>query len=152
MFAKLFKRRKIKQLVKRLPESLKFSYGYQQHYSPEQVRQQLEQKRLTRQQQFHPIYYAYGYVMFCSQRDFEQTAQQLQQQNINTANWDYQAMRSEVSHTLFGAEQEFNMSTLLMESSGNKLVASSSDSGYGDDGGGSGFDSGGGGGADGGSC
>ncbi|NOY71934.1 MAG: hypothetical protein GXP14_06090 [Gammaproteobacteria bacterium] len=138
MFQNFFKKRKIKKYAKKLPQDLKENYFYQKYYSKEQVDASLKRRRLGgRGAVFAVTDNCYAYAMYCSPEEFNEIHEG------NGEACDYEAMRSEISDTMFNGASNFSFSTLLIASVISEYSSfdglGGSDSGYsGSDGGGDG--------------
>jgi len=125
MFQSFFRKRKIIKYARKLPPDLKAIYGYQKHYSKSQVDAAIKRKKIGNSGGASVTDNCYAYAMYCSPKEFKEIHDKAQE------NCDYDAMRTDISNTLFNGASSFSFSTLLVESSS---AVSSSISGFGDGG------------------
>lgn len=95
------KRRAIADYKGRLGRLLKARYGPKDRYSPAQV------KAIMKEWGYSTPYDCYGLAMYCDYADFMAYHQAIGQA------CNYEAMRSEISHILFGADTTFTITDLL---------------------------------------
>lgn len=133
MFANFFKKRRIRQYARKLPDELKALYGQQNHYSKAQVDRALTRKGFRKQDTTASTStsdYCYAYAMYCSHDEFDRIHAEAGE------HCDYGTMRTDISQTCFSSTDDFTFRDVE-----TYAADSSSDSGSWWDGGG---DSGGG--------
>lgn len=138
MFEGFFRRRKIRKYAKKLPRDLEKHYGLKNYYSRSEVDAALKRQRLDHSGGVITPDSYYVYAMYCSRAEVDAI------QETSGESIDYDAIRSDVSATLFYGASDFSFSTLLNAAPDSSTGSFDS---YGDSGGG---DSGGGGGGGGG--
>lgn len=111
MFKHFFRNRKIKKYARKLPLELKKSFGQKKFYTKAQVDKALEQRKLTSRDNAGIMAYCYAYAMYCSPKEFRAIHEQVGEV------CDYNAMREDISYTLFGSSTDFSFVTLLSEAS-----------------------------------
>lgn len=123
MFQNFFKKRKIKKYARKLPQDLKENYLYQKYYSKEPVDASIKRKRIGAAVTDN----CYAYAMHCSHKEFDDIHEDTRE------TCDYEAMRGEISDTMFNGASDFLFSTLLVESANaeSSSVVISSDSSFG---------------------
>lgn len=136
MFQGFFRRRKIRKYARKLPRDLEKNYGLKDYYSRSEVDAALKRKGLNQPGGVITPDNYYVYVMYCSRQEVEGI------QETSGEPIDYDAIRGDVSATLFYGAADFTFSTLLNASpdSSTGSFDSFGDSGGGDSGGGGGGD------------
>lgn len=95
------KRLAIYQYAKRLGRLLRTRYGIQQKYSPMQV------KKMMKKWGYSTDYDRYGLAMYCDRADF------IDYHRAIGESCDYETLRSEISHYLFGRDRELSISDVI---------------------------------------
>jgi hypothetical protein len=136
MFASFFRKRRIRQYARALPDELTALYGQQEHYSKAQIDRALAHKGFRKEK---PGYtstsisdYCYAYAMYCSHDEFDRIHAEAGE------NCDYDAMRSDISEACFSSTDGFTFQEMESYASESSSSDSSDSGSWGDSGGDSG--------------
>lgn len=135
MFENFKRKRKIKNLARKLPKKLVALFGKKEYYSQGQVeRAARESFRKYRKPSSSPNDLVFAYAMFCTPTEFNTI-----QHELDTP-CDYNLIREEISQVCFNNTSGFSFSNLDALSTYDSSFSSMGDGGGFSDGGGGGGD------------